>query len=309
MQRIHRVNIGAPGYIGARTGYRSRRRRFNRRGRGRGSALIRKVQRIVMDKMVEKANIQLQTYTRIASTVNASQGYATVLVQNSQGDLTTIYNNINAPSIGPSGPFGGTPATAVKYTITGYVADIMMKNQTNASVIIEMYELFPRHDLKFLPSQSFANGFTDQGSTGQDVKWGCSPFMCNAFTVMFKINNKRIYMLAPGATEIINFRDSKNYLIDYERLNQTNTAGLIGYKGLSRYFFAIVKGEPVNDSSTKTLVNSGPYAVDFFMNEVYYYTFLPLAVVSSSLSSALGTITTGNSVLIDTGATVTPANS
>lgn len=294
-------NNGAPGYVGAKVGYKTRRNR-------RKGGFVKKVERIVSNKLLEKANLQITTQKRIANTAAGTQAYAVVLVQNSKADLNSIFSHIGTPVA------GGQPASTLpsqKFTVTSYCAQIMCKNQSNVSVMVDLFELFPRRDTQSLPDTVFLNSFIDQGSTGQDTVWGASPFQANAFCTMFKINKKSTYMLTPGATEIIDFRDSKDYVIEYERIAQNNLGAnpIIGYKGLTRYFFAIVRGEPVNDSTTKTNVSTSLYAVDFIMNECYYYTFLPQNVVQSAISNSFSAVAAQNSVLIDTGATVTPAQS
>jgi len=292
-------DTGISGYTGRRT---LKTQRFRRgRKRYRKSRFVQRVEKVINNKVLEKSNLQIVSNLRLFATTPGTQSYGNILIQNSYQDLLAMVTQIQATH-GGSVPF--VNVAALKYTIVTYKAEIDIKNQSNVSVIVDMYECRPRFDQLTTPSGVFQQGMSDQVGTGQDVVWGCTPFQSNMFCVAQRIMKKTRYLLAPGACEHIDITDKRDYTISYERFAHSST--VLQFKGWTRTFMFIVRGECENDSTTKTNVNSAPCAVDFLTSEVYYYNYDLQNYTLSALSSTLGTITTGSSVLIDTGAIVVP---
>jgi len=295
-------NVGISGYTGYKTLYS--KRRPNRRRINRVRKFNKRVEKAVTDRLCEKANYHVIQNLRIAVPVGTQQ-YSVPLVQNSYADLNAIYGKITTPPAGITSP--GTAGTA-KYTITSYYCNMLMKNQSNVSCIVDLYLIIPRIDQTATLTTTFSVGMSDQSDSGADLLYGVTPYQCNRFCTLNVIKQKKRYVLAPGATQCIEYTDKRNYEIQNERINY-NGGTTVSFKGLTKSWLAIVRGEPENDSTTKTLVSVAPTAVDFITNETYYYTYTPLMMSYTNHSNNLGVITTGSSVLIDTGATVVPINS
>lgn len=295
----------------------ARSRRAPKRKIFRAKRFGRAVRKAVQNFMLEKANVLLYNTYRVASTNSTTYGTQTcktILQQNSLGDINLIYGKMKTALTVASGgttiPTGTTPAQ--KFTITTYIAEIMMKNACNNSVVVDIYLVLPRQDAYGPPEAVMTSSIADQAASGlSNSTFGLTPYMLSGFCTLYKIVKKYRYVLAPGATQAIDYRDNKNYNINYERINlQSNLSDDADFKGLTKNWMAIVHGEPINDSGTATEINSSPFAVDFLTTETYYYTYAINNTTYTNQFGTFGTITTPVTTLQPTGATgVTPATS
>jgi len=293
---------GNPGY--AQSKYVSRGRRRNKRAMRRTYRFKKRVEKAVEDQMLEKSNYHVTQVQRIptASGAAGSQYFANVLGQNSATDITAIFGQIGTS-------VAGNPALtskAMKFNITGYQANIIMKSQTNFSQIVDLYFVVPRFDTANLPATCFYGGFADQNNSTASNLWGVTPYMNNLFCVTYKIISKKRVVLAGGATELIEYKDGKNYQIEYERLysNSSNLA----YKGKTKYVFAIVRGEPVGDESTLTDISTEAPAVNFVTSETYYYTYTVLNNTVTNTANNFHSITTPITLNVQSGTSVSPVD-
>lgn len=261
-----------------------------------------KVRKALEDVLLNKCNV-LITGTKRLSAPAGTQGYLEIYNQMDWGIINEIFASYSSSIHLPS-----TTLVAQEFTITSCITDLTMKNQTTASVILDIYEITPRTDTVISPSTVFANSFVDQIDSTLDVTYGCTPYMANAFVTNWKILKKYRYLLAPGATEILTYKDSKNYKVSYEKFYQNHTTGgLLYFRGFTKIFFAILKAEPLNDSTTKSNINTPASAVDIITSSTYYFTYNVNNAVQTFATGSFGAITTGDSVLLQTGANTTTA--
>jgi len=297
-------SAGPRGYVASSRMARSRR--LPRRSLRRRLNFKKRVVNAIEDRLLEKSQLIINGTQRISAPVS-QQNYGAVMIQNSYADLQAISTAIVTPVSG--GVSGGTLG-AMKFTVCAYFANLCMKNNCSASSIVDIYCLMPRVDNTQAISTQFATGLnTDQKMTNGDIQWGVTPYMSNRLCTLNRIMWKKRYVLAPGAVEIVEVSDRFNYEVQNERLNYVNSNQPLHFRGLTKIYFAIVRGEPVNDSSTKTNLSTSVCAVDFITSETYYYTFSILNAVGTTQNGTFQSIVTQNSVLIDTGATVTPVQS
>lgn len=306
-------STGVSGYVGKRNLYKHKslpkRRKMRLRKR------IRFIERIIDKKDIVKNSQMFLVSNRLAITASGSQAYGTILVQNSFGDLSQIGNNIVSSMVG--GTFANKKIP--HFNVNTFSASITMKNQVNANMIVDMYECSPRtnatQSIDNLLSTSLAtaagNNYLVTNTNNLDTSWGTTLYDCPMVTQNYRINRKVRYLLAPGACEIIELRDKRDYKIDMSQFYSIATAPSAGnyLRNKTKVYFFIVRGEPINDSTTKTNVGTTIGAVDFITHESYFYSYKVDDLAQSvNKQSTIGTITTGSSVLIDTGATVNPSS-
>jgi len=295
---------GVKGYVGADAMKRKRRFKRGRRGMLRRKRRFgNRVRKAVETFFLEKSQRHNINPVRVSWNANA-QAYGAILVQNSGLDISTIKGKI-ATSVQSS--YAPT-SNNVKFTINSYVADITMKNQTQGTVLCDVFELVPRNDMQQSVSSLFAQSFVDQNNTGGDTAYGSDLYQAENVTSNFKIVAKTRYLLAPGSMSTLQYRDKKDYVIDYERVLASTGSAINNatFRKWSRIWFVICRGEPVNDASTKTTVGSLAGAVDFISNETYYYSWAAESQTKTDTNNALASVTTPDSVLIDTGAIINP---
>jgi len=295
-------STGNGGYTSNRMVYKGKRR--NRRRVRKVRNFNKRVVKAVENNVLEKANFHTISTVRLPTSgaAHGNQYNATVVVQNSQADLASIYNQISV-STGATGS-NNIPikSFAQRYMITGYMCNFMMKSMTNTSQIVDLYFVVPRFDTANGPSTCFSSGFADQNASGVSANWGVTPYMSNLFTTSWKILSKRRVVLAPGASENIEYKDGRNYTVNYERIN-SNSSNLY-YKGLTKCVLVIARGEPLNDSTTMTAISTSKVAVDFAIAETYYYTYAPLNNVFTTTGGSFGAIASANSQIVQGNADV-----
>jgi len=274
--------------LGNQGGYTSRQlqyksRRMPKRKLKSKLRFGRKVRTAVENYLLEKANYIINQAGRVSWTLG-QQGFASALIQNSRLDLNAINTAITtAVTTGTTGSNQTSTAPSnwkpSKFTITSYSAELNIKNQTQTSVVVDIYELRPRMDLINTPGTLYGLINTDQaapqaGTSGQpspSVMAGATPYMGNAFCSMYKIVRKQRFIMAPGGLEVITFRDSKNYVIENEVLQQNSSYTV--FKRWSKLWFIIARGEPLNELTTNTNINFGAGAIDWTTTETYFYTY------------------------------------
>lgn len=289
-------------------GYVSKRRTYTARKPNRGKyrqklRFQHRVEKAIENSLVEQQQLIQNSTQRIATGAN-SQSYGAIVIGLSKLDLTNIFTQIGTT-------VQGTPALtgkAMRYTVNSQQISICMKNQVQGSTIVDLYELLPRTDTASTAAGLFGTGMTDQNSTNTDIAWGTSLFDCNAVCSMYKIVNVQRYLLAPGAIELIEIRKSKPVTIEYERILGVSASNGNVYRGISTVYLAIIRGEPTNDATTKTNVGTLQTAVDFVVNEKYRYSYSLNNMTQTSYNNGFQTVTTPDSILIDTGAVINPTN-
>jgi len=292
---------GLNGYVGKATLARPRHRRGGQRRRRFQKKFKSKVMKVIQDTQLEKNNYHIVNNFR-ASALVGKQIYDQILVKNGGGDLNAVFNLINTGFAGVPGLTNKT----MKFFINTYVANITMKNQANTSAIVDLYTMVPRTDLVNSIETYWVNGFADQNSSTLYQEYGTTPYMNQQVCQNFKIQGKTRYLLSPGAIELVEIRETRKVQIPWERITAvsgTPPAAAATYRGISKVWFVIVRGEPENDSTTKTLVSTSPVSVDFITNETYFYSYFVTDSTKSDLAKALGTITTASTTLVETAAT------
>lgn len=158
-------------------------------------------------------------------------------------------------------------------------------NAGNTLAIIDWYECVPRADNVNNPYYDFqqagqnvrnsggevvnlaTNAF--QGAQASDVTVGITPFVFSQFCTKWLILNKRRVMLQPGETKEFRFVDSRARDIEGSRFQQAGTP-YKAIRGITKYQFFIVYGQPCHDSTSKSNISTTPGRVDFAFTTTYH---------------------------------------
>jgi len=194
----------------------------------------------------------------------------------------------------------------MKFVINSIQIEIVLKNQAQTNAICDLYECIPRNDTADSVSTMFAQGLIDQNSTSTDLAYGVTPFQSNALCSLYKILKKTRYLLAPGATEIIEYRDTTPKNIDWERITQFGSSASQVYRGISKSWLLVVRGEPTNDSTNKTTQFSTSNAkVDYVTSEIYTYQYAINNAVQTKYTNNYNALSNAPDVLLEsTGAVI-----
>lgn len=303
-------SAGINGYVGKRSMYI--KKRVGKRKR-RAMKFGRRINNIVRSGKLEKNIYSVLSTSKAQVAVNTAGGQASNLLATklSGGDVIAIRGQINTNSGLTAGV--GTFSTALSdFYVNAYLLQIMMKNQAQTNAIIDLYETVPRVASLLDPVTQFTAMVGAQlGSATDYNKWGWTPFQCPPFCQAHKIINKTRYLLAPGATEIIDIRDTRRQKIElckYYAINDTVAATTMAVPRYTRHFWVIVRGEPTHDNTTKTLISTSSYDVDFVMREDYHYTYdMEEKNSQIGLLNNLGAVAAEAEILEPTGAVVAPA--
>lgn len=295
---------GIAGYVGKKNLFKRKRQRgkgFKRRNRFR-----KRVTRIINNNSHQKMVLSVLSSTRLALAVGACEGlqsYTVLAIKNSGGDVAQCVGNINAA-------LGITNTNLASYWLHAYNLSIAMKNQEQCNSIIDIYELIPRVATTTSAVTTLAAESKASAGADQSTDWGYTPFQAVGFCQQFKILRKTRYMLAPGASEIIDIRESRKMCIEsskYFAINDVTATGSQLVPQFSKLWMAFVRGEPVNASVVKTNVSTSTFAVDFVMREDYHYSYDPNDQNPRAAHVVgLPALADENTVLIDTGAIINP---
>jgi len=250
---------------------------------------------------MEESQQYINTQSLSLTATTAHQGYGSVLTLNSYYDLNQMFTIMGTSVDGSSAPTG----KASKFCITSTAIEVSMKNQFQTNAIVDIYEIIPRQDTATTVSACFGNGMVDQNSSGTDTTVGVTFFESNLLCSLYKILRKTRYLLAPGATEIFTARSKKRIMIDWERIASVGTSPTQVYRGKSKIYMAIIRGEPTDDGNAR--ICTAPSKVDFVTTEIYRFTYTPNnMVITTAVNTALGPTGTNPviSLLEPTGAVV-----
>lgn len=299
-----KISSGINAQVGKSTMYKSRRP--NRRRMKKSMNFNRRVEK-ALQATLKESNTLIENYSfRLEAGGFGSQNHASICNILTHGDLTNIWNKIGTLF----NQVQGSNSVAQKFCIDSYHVELMLKNQGQTATIVDVYDIVPRNDTILSPVAAFATGMTDQNASTAynplDQKWGVTPFQSHLFTTTYKVLNKTRYLLSPGAIEIINVRDSRCRVVDYERIARLGSNNSQMYRGISRSLYVVIRGEPINDATTKTNVSTSSCAVDFISNETYNYSWSPQAMSKIDVVGLYGTVSTANSLLPSTGTVGAP---
>lgn len=302
------TSAGINGYVGKKTQMRRRRHRRGWKGRLHFTKAIEKI----ISKKEEKQSIYsvLREYV-ISNAPNTcgKQAYATVCEKLSGSDVNAIVTQMNTVT-----GLSTSSLYASQFSLNAFIMQIAMKNQEQTNAIVDLYLLSPRIATQKSPETLLSDltGRLNNGTiSNADLVWGMTPFQVPNFCECFKVLSKTRYLLAPGACELVEVRQAKPKKVDiikYYGINQVSPSGTTeAVPGYTLYWFAMVRGEPTNDATTKTNVSTSSFKVDFVVREDYHYSY-DVSNLSPymGLSNSLSAVTGESSTLIDTGATVAP---
>lgn len=298
-------NVGVSGYVGKSNMMKNRRRR---RGYGakKGRKFAKKVVKIIENNNKVKNVETFIADTRAQAAVNTcgTQSIVQLSVLMSGNDVNAIRGAINGQYT--------TNANIGSFTVDAWMCQIVMNNAGQTNTIVDIYECRPRVAVSNISVVTAITNFTGQmtGASSDSTVWGWTPYQCPPFCQMYKILRKYRYTLAPGASEIIEYRDRRP-----KRVELAKYYGIAGATGgtntdlpqYTKIFFAIVRGVATHDNTTKTLVSTSSFDVDFAIREDYHYSYDPNNLAPAiGKSGAFGAITQEAGILIDTGAVLSP---
>lgn len=301
-------SAGISGYVGKRNMI-GRKRKVNRRFMKRKRKFQRKIVNVVDKRMLQKSVYTILRPKQCIAAVNtpSAQDYRTLAIMNSGTDIALIRARIGA-ALGIT-----SNADTCEFNVDSYILKIAAKNQEQTNCVMDLYECVPRISTQIDPATHLTNVATNTGGTGASTiaYWGATPYQYPAWCEAFKILRKVRYLLAPGATELIEIRETKRRRIDVSRyylINGTAATGDQQDPRISKFWLAICYGEPTNDSVTKTNVTSSSFKVDFVTREDYHYSYSVASLNPDNTASNNLTAITNNesSTLVDTGASVVP---
>ena len=143
-----------------------------------------------------------------------------------------------------------------------------MTNMAKSNVFIDIVEFSYRKTTTANFGTLWNNGLADQVAGVDSATYGVTPFMSTALTQFIKIN--KIFTIELGAgrshRHVSNYRMNREF--SRQTLAETPTASGNAYlAGWTKGCVYILRGEPLNDQTTKTTVVPSSCAVDFVITE------------------------------------------
>jgi len=199
-----------------------------------------------------------------------TQGIRSTCSYSKQGSLQTYahtYADLNAISDNISG-YNDTTRVFVK----GTKKTIHMTNNALTNVFIDIIQFTYRKTSTSNFGTLWNSGLTDQGSGVDSSYYGTTPFMSTALTQFIRIDKIFTVELAAGRSHrhVANYGMNKEF--SRQLLAETSSSGSQAYlAGWTRGCVFILRGEPLNDQTTKTTVVPSSCAVDFVITEEIRY--------------------------------------
>jgi len=201
-----------------------------------------------------------------------TQGIRVTCPYSKQGSLQTYaftYADLDTTSNNVPG-YNDTTKVLMK----GMKKTVHMTNMAKSNVFIDIVEFTYRRTTTANFGHLWNAGLADQVAGVDSATYGVTPFMSTALTQFIKIN--KIFTIELGAgrshRHVSNYRMNKEF--SRQQLAETATAGGNAYMaGWTKGCVYILRGEPLNDQTTKTTVVPSSCAVDFVITEelrMYY---------------------------------------
>lgn len=299
-------SAGLSGYVGKRDMMRPHRRsRFKGKRR-----FNKKVINAVEKQMLLKQVYSVLTPKQLTAAVNTvgSQSFTTIAIKNSGADVLAIESKIASQVTGIN-----VSANVSEFYVDSYILKLMLKNQEQTNCICDLYEVVPRISTLQDPSTALTDLATQTAGTGvtTSTSWGSTPFQYPSWCEAFKVLRKTRYLLAPGACELIEIRDGKKQKIDlarYRAINASNPSASFADPRYTKYWIMFAMGEPTNDATTVTNVNTSSYKVDIVAREDYHYSFNVnnLSPVNFLTNNLQAIAVNEQEILVETGAKTVP---
>lgn len=161
-----------------------------------------------------------------------------------------------------------------KVLMKGIKKTVHFTNQAKSNVFVDIIEFTYRKTSTGNFGHLWNAGLADQVSGVDSATYGVTPFMSTALTQFVKIN--KIFTIELGAgrshRHVSNYRMNKAF--SRQVLAETQTANSEAYiAGWTRGCIFLLRGEPLNDQTTKTTVVPSSCAVDFVLTQEtrYFY--------------------------------------
>lgn len=216
-----------------------------------------------------------------------------------------------------------------RYELYSFILDGFYSNAGNTLAVVDWYTVVPRVDNINTPGADFlqaagevpgssgegcASGTGDALFTSAPTTQGLTPFHFSQFCCKWKIVSQRRVMLQPGETKEFRHRMVRPKTIEGARFQQGGTP-YAAVKGITKYWFYIIYGQPVHDGTTETNISTAPTRVD--MSYTTTMTCRPAPSLSSNATrsgqiqlittAAYQTVTTGK--VLDQFAPTAPSTS
>jgi len=193
-------------------------------------------------------------------------------------DLNNVSNNI--PSYNDT----------TKILMKGIKKTAHFTNQAKSNVFVDIIEFTYRRTTTANFGTLWNNGLADQVAGVDSATYGVTPFMSTALTQFVKIN--KIFTIELGAgrshRHVSNYRMNKAF--SRQVLAETATSGSEAYlSGWTRGCIFLLRGEPLNDQTTKTTVVPSSCAVDFVLTQETRYFYGNPTNTSMEFNSTLAT--------------------
>jgi len=239
--------------------------------RGRRMSFRKRVQNISPEQY--KLNTQGVRVTCPYSKQGSLQTYAFTYI-----DLDTVSNNVPG--------YNDTTRILMK----GMKKTVHMSNQAKTNVFIDIVEFSYRKTTTGNFGHLWNAGLADQTTGVDSATYGTTPFMSTALTQFIRIN--KIFTIELGAgrshRHVSNYRMNKEF--SRQTLAETATANSQAYlSGWTKGCIYILRGEPLNDQTTKTTVVPSSCAVDFVITEEMRYFYGNPSNTAMEFSTSLAT--------------------
>lgn len=172
-------------------------------------------------------------------------------------------------------------------------------NSTNVTAFVDIYHFVARRDTNLGLISAWQNGLNDEAvqiSTDYSTHIGIGPRMSQAVNDYYKCLKCYQIVLNPGQSHQHNTKLNVYKIVNNDVIaSDMQSNGFLA--GLSHIILYVVRGAPVTDSATQTLVNTGPVKIDVvstFRVSLSYFTDNDMQFTEGT---ATGMATAGNTVM------------
>jgi len=261
---------------GARSSKRKNQRR-SRKSQSMFEGTSKFVYRYGKRRRIRTKTAPLYLYRNSGGRITGTEGLQTVnnlLEMYDYNDLVTIDNQL--------------PSGSNQYTVhNGGKLRVDFTNQSQAPVEIKLYHVLTKKDqtLGNSPRQLWDDGLSSQtGATDPHTFLGATPYKSQQFTQFYKIKRTTKFVLAPGGNHTV-YVNANVYTQMREARFRTGLN--LYFAGLTYTMLAVMRGFPLNDSTTTTDVTTAAVAVDYIWNKTYDFTYLERQSQGGSMIDSL----------------------
>lgn len=187
------------------------------------------------------------------------------------------------------------PAATEHVCMIGCNQEVLISNASNSSCVFDIYDITPRHDIGTgtfettnvqTPGLAFSTGLVAMGIASGTGAVGSTPFQSDYFTENYHVKKVTRHILGGGCTHRHRQITTVNQYLDQARESATTQV-----KGLNHWVMIVAHGQPVNDTTTNTLVGTAEGALNIVHTQSYKFTFIddgaPLALYQNDLDNVV----------------------